>query len=47
MENKIEQVTKPTLSTYGKYRAKAVHEFAVDTDQLIDEQAKRRRASPL
>lgn len=45
MKYKIEQETKPTLPTYGKYKAKAVHDFTVDTNQLIDELAKRSRAN--
>ena len=43
MKYKIEQETKPTLPTYGKYKAKAVHQHTIDTRQLIEEYTKRSR----
>lgn len=37
MKYKIKQETKPTLTTFGKYKAVAVHGGTVDTRQIIDE----------
>jgi len=45
MKYRIEKETKTALPTYGKYRAKAVHQHTIDTRQLIDELAKRSRSN--
>lgn len=37
MKYKIVQETKPTLATYGKHKAVAVHHSTVDTDRIIEE----------
>ena len=45
MKYRIEKETKTALPTYGKYRAKAIHQHTIDTRQLIDELAKRSRSN--
>ena len=40
MKYKIKKETKPTLSTFGKYKAVAVHRNTIDTDQIINEMTK-------
>ena len=45
MKYRIEKETKTALPTYGKYRAKAIHQHTIDTRQLIDEFAKRSRSN--
>ena len=37
MKYKIKQETKPTLTTFGKYKAVASHELTIETDQIIEE----------
>ena len=37
MKYRIKQETKPMLSTFGKYKAVAVHSGTVDTRQIIKE----------
>ena len=37
MKYRIVKETKPTLSTFGRYKATACHCHTVDTDQLIEE----------
>ena len=41
MRYKIVKETKPTLKTFGKYKAKAVHNGEVETNQIIEEVAQR------
>ena len=41
MKYKIAKETKPTLSTFGKYKAKAVHYETIETRQLLKEVAQR------
>jgi len=41
MRYKVIEETKPTLSTYGKYKAKAIHEREVDKNLIVKEVAKR------
>ena len=41
MKYKIVKETKPSLSTFGKYKAVAVHELAVDTHKIIEEVKER------
>ena len=41
MKYKIAKETKPTLATYGKYKAKAVHNGTIDSHQIIKEVARR------
>lgn len=36
----IKKETKPTLSTFGKYKAVAVHRNTIDTEQIIKEMTK-------
>ena len=40
MRYRINQATKPTLSTFGKYKAVAVHRQTISSDELIKEAAK-------
>ena len=40
MKYKIVQETKPTLKTFGKYKAKTIHNGEVGYRQIIDEVAK-------
>jgi nucleoid DNA-binding protein len=37
MKYRIQKETKPRLSTFGKYKAVAVHRSTVETDQIIRE----------
>ena len=37
----VKKETKPTLSTFGKYKAVAVHDQTVDTRQILREVARR------
>ena len=39
MKYKIVKETKPTLATFGKYKAKAIHNGEVDSRQIIKEVA--------
>ena len=41
MKYKIVKETKPTLTTYGKYKAKAVHNREVDSSEIMKETARR------
>ena len=41
MKYKIVKETKPSLSTFGKYKAVAVHERTLDTKKIIDEVKER------
>ena len=41
MKYRIKKETKPTLPTYGKYKAVAVHYQTVDSKQIIKETAQR------
>ena len=41
MKYKIVKETKPSLSTFGKYKAVAVHERTVDTHKIIEEVQER------
>ena len=41
MKYRLKKETKPKLSTYGKYKAVAVHHQTVDSDQIFKEVAKR------
>lgn len=41
MKYKIKKETKPTLSTFGKYKAVAVHHETVETNQILKEVAQR------
>jgi len=41
MRYKIKKETKPTLPTFGKYKAVAVHNQVIESRQLCDEAASR------
>ena len=41
MKCKIVKETKPSLSTFGKYKAVAVHERTLDTKKIIEEVKER------
>ena len=41
MRYKIKKETKPTLATFGKYKAVAVHYKTIESKQIIKETAKR------
>lgn len=41
MKYRIKKETKPTLPTFGKYKAVAVHEQTVEEEMLLKEIAKR------
>ena len=41
MKYKIVRENKPTLTTYGKYKAKAVHNGEVDSREILKETARR------
>lgn len=41
MKYRIKKETKPTLSTFGKYKAVAVHYQTIESKQIIKETAKR------
>jgi nucleoid DNA-binding protein len=40
MKYRIKKETKPTLSTYGKYKAVAVHSQTIESRQLFEEAAR-------
>ena len=40
MKYKIVKENKPTLTTYGKYKAKAVHDREVDSREILKETAR-------
>lgn len=40
MKYRIKQETKPTLATYGKYKAVALHPFTYDSREIIEEVCK-------
>ena len=37
MKYRIKQETKPTLTTFGKYKAVASHDLTIETKQIIEE----------
>lgn len=41
MKYKITKENKPTLTTFGKYKAIAVHHNTVDTHQILEEVSRR------
>ena len=41
MKYKIKQETKPTLKNFGKYKAVAVHEKTIESEQIIKKTALR------
>lgn len=41
MKFTLKKEMKPTLSTFGKYKAVAVHDNVIDTEQIIKEVAER------
>ena len=41
MKYKIVEETKPTMKTFGKYKAKAMHNGEVDSQKIITETAER------
>ena len=41
MKYRIKKETKPTLPTFGKYKAVAVHHQTIDSKQLVKETAQR------
>ena len=41
MKYRIKKETKPTLPTYGKYKAVAVHYQTVESKQFVNETAQR------
>ena len=41
MKYRIKKETKPTLPTFGKYKAVAVHYQTIESKQIIKETAKR------
>ena len=41
MKYRIKKETKPTLPTFGKYKAVAVHHQTIDSRQLVKETAQR------
>ena len=45
MRYKIKKETKPTLSTFGKYKAVAVHYQTIESRQVIKETAQRMHIS--
>ena len=42
MKYRIKKETKPKLSTYGKYKAVAVHERTISSDKIFEEAAEGR-----
>ena len=46
MKYRIKQETKPTLTTFGKYKAVASHQLTIDTKQIIDEVCEHNPLSP-
>ena len=45
MRYKIKKETKPTLSTFGKYKAVAVHNQTIESRQIYDEAARHMNIS--
>jgi hypothetical protein len=45
MRYKIKKETKPTLSTFGKYKAVAVHYHTIESNQVVKETAQRMHIS--
>ena len=41
MRYRIKKETKPTLQTFGKYKAVAVHDQTIESHQLFEEAARR------
>ena len=41
MKYRIKKETKPTLPTFGKYKAVAVHDKTIDSRQILEETAQR------
>lgn len=41
MKYKLKKETKPTLTTFGKYKAVASHHETIESDQIIKEVAER------
>lgn len=41
MKYRLEKQTKPTLTTFGKFRAKAVHVNTIESRQLLEEMVQR------
>ena len=46
MKYRIKKETKPTLPTYGKYKAVAVHYQTVESRQIVKEAAQRMGTHP-
>lgn len=46
MKYRIKQETKPTLTTFGKYKAVASHQLTIDTKQIMDEVCEHNPLSP-
>lgn len=46
MKYRIKKETKPTLSTFGKYKAVAVHYNTVESRQIVKETAQRMGTHP-
>ena len=46
MKYRIKKETKPTLPTYGKYKAVAVHYQTVESRQIVKETAQRMGTHP-
>ena len=46
MKYRIKQETKPTLTTFGKYKAVASHQLTIDTKQIMDEVCENNPLSP-
>ena len=46
MKYRIKKETKPTLPTYGKYKAVAVHYQTVESKQIVNETAQRMGTHP-
>ena len=46
MKYRIKKETKPTLSTFGKYKAVAVHERTIGYDKLYEEAAENHPYDP-
>lgn len=45
MKYRIKKETKPTLPTYGKYKAVAVHDKTIESRQILEETAQRMNIS--
>ena len=45
MKYKIQKETKPTLPTFGKYKAVAVHDKTIDSKRILEEAAQRMHIS--